>query len=214
MRIAIFVAALLITFTTSAQTKSFVITHTGDSLFGAVKLKNGFFIITSPGNRKEINADNISRVYAEQFKGNVVVHCNLHLYNDNISELDLGYLPVKEIDTVMVLKEVYSSGKMNLYFGTDDLKTQYYFYKTPTDPAPVQLVVRYYLDGGLTSYSNNRAAYRGEKSRIHIEVDRCYVNQLKAAMGDCETISQTTWDLLDYRVYSLKNLIKKYNSCN
>jgi hypothetical protein len=213
MRILIVVfAILLIYFDCLGQSKNYVITATGDSLYGKIKLKNGIFTIISSSGKQEINADNIRKVYSDNFKGTAVVHCILQLYTDNISELELGFMPLKQKDTVMVLKEIYTTDKINLYFGTDDLKSQYYFYKTPADPSPVQLVVRYYLDGGLGSYSSNRAAYRGEKSRIHIEVDKGYVNQLKNIMGDCEMISEATWELLDYRDYSLKNLIKKYNS--
>jgi len=75
------------------------------------------------------------------------------------------------------------------------------------------LVVRYYLGGGLTSYNSNPAAYRGEKSRVHVEENRGYVNQLKSVMADCPSISEAMWDLLNYRDYSFKALIKKYNEC-
>jgi hypothetical protein len=202
---------VLASFKSLGQSKNFLVTTTGDSLYGEIKLKNGSFIIN---NKKEISADEVTNVYADNFKGTNVVHCNLYLYTDNITDLELGFMSRKVIDTVMVLKEIYTTNKMNLYFGTDNLKSQYYFYKTPLNPKPIQLVVRYYLDGGLTSYAIDRAAYRGEKSRIHVEEDRAFVNQLKAIMGNCENITSSTWDLLDYRVYSLKNLIKKYNGCN
>ncbi len=208
----ILVVALLISFNGLAQSKNYIITSKGDSLYGKIKLKNGIFTITNLSGIQQINADNVRNIYSDNFKGNTVLHCILQLYTDNISELELGFVPLKQRDTVMVLKEIYTTDKMNLYFGTDDLRTQYYFYKRPADPLPVQLVVRYYLDGGLNSYSRNIAAYRGEKSRIHIEVDKGYVNQLKNIMSDCEMISEATWELLDYRDYSLKNLIKKYNS--
>jgi hypothetical protein len=196
-----------------AQSKNFIITNNGDSLFGKIKLQHKVFTISGPDGPMQINADNVKKVYADNFRGNTVVHCRLYLYTDNLSELDMGYAPTTDIDTVMVLKEIYTTEKMNLYFGTDNLKSQYYFYKTPADTVPIQLVVRYYLGGGLNSYALNPAANRGEKSRIHIEENKGYVNQLKKAMGDCEAISETTWELLHYRDYSFKNLIKKYNEC-
>lgn len=198
----------------SAQSKNFIITNNGDSLFGKIKLQHKVFTISGTGGQTQIiDADNVKKIYANNFRGNTVVHCRLYLYTDNLSELDMGYAPTKDIDTVMVLKEIYTTEKMNLYFGTDNLKSQYYFYKTPTDSVPIQLVVRYYLGGGLNGYALNPAANRGEKSRIHIEENKGYVNQLKKAMGDCEGIPETTWELLHYRDYSFKNLIKKYNEC-
>ncbi len=199
----------------TAKTQNFIITHNGDSLFGNIKLQHKIFTVYNSAGKKEIIADNVKQVHADNFKGTAVVHCNLYQYNDNISDLDIGYASLKDIDTVMVLKEIYTSEKMNLYFGTDDLKTQYYFYKTPADLVPVQLVVRFYLSGGPNTFALNGAQNRGEKSRMHIEESKGYVNQLKKIMGDCSNnIPETTWDLLHYRDYSFKNLIKKYNECD
>ena len=78
----------------------------------------------------------------------------------------------------------------------------------------MQLVIRYYLKGGLANYDNDRSRYRGDKSKLMIEEDKGYVNQLRAIMGDCKKIPETMWELLSYRDYSLKNVIKKYNKCN
>ncbi len=213
MRTVLFFIALLFFVTVSGQKKSFLIADTGDSIYGTIKLKHNVFIISSAAGVQQINADHVRKIYAGNFKGSTVVHCNLHLYTDNLADMELGYLPLKDKDTVLILQEVYSSDRMNLYFGTDDARTQYYFYKMPSDPVPVQLVVRYRLGGGLSAYYANTAEYRGEKSRVHIEVDKGYVNQLKAAMADCDAIPESTWEMLDYRVYSLKSLIKKYNDC-
>lgn len=201
-------------FTAVAQKKSVLVTSSGDSLYGEIRLLGNVFIITASSGEKRIAADNVRKVHAANFKGTTVVHCSLHLYSDNIAEMQLGAAPLKETDTVMVLKEIYNTGKMNLYFGTDNLKTQYYFYKTPQNDVPLQLVVRYHLEGGLTSYSSNTGAYRGEKSRMHIEEDKGYINQLKFLMKDCKDIDEGVWDVLQYRSYSLKSLIKKYNKCN
>ena len=89
---------------------------------------------------------------------------------------------------------------------------QYYFYKTPLDSVPVQLFVNYSLGGGATAVFDKRDV-RGIESLTHLEVMKGFVNQLKLVMGDCKKLSGFNWDLLDYRVYSLKNLIKKYNKC-
>jgi hypothetical protein len=125
----------------------------------------------------------------------------------------MDWTDLSSLDTVLVLEEVYTTPKINLYYGTDKFKRQYYFYQTPLDSLPVQLVVRYHLGGGLNSYAINPAANRGEKSRIHIEEDKGYVNQLRAIMIACNKIPDGMWEILSYRIYSLKKLIKKYNKC-
>ncbi len=214
MKILFCIIWLCFTVVLTMQAQNFIITNNGDSLFGNVKLQHKIFTVYNSSGKKEISADDVKKVHADNFKGTTVVHCKLYLYTDVLTDLDMDYAPTNEIDTIMVLKEIYTTSKMNLYFGTDNLKTQYYFYKTPADDAPVQLVVRYYLSGGLNAYALNPAANRGEKSRIHIEESKGYVNQLKTAMGVCSSnISETTWDLLHYRDYSFKNLIKKFNEC-
>ncbi|MFZ1371923.1 MAG: hypothetical protein WAR78_16165, partial [Ferruginibacter sp.] len=60
----------------------------------------------------------------------------------------------------------------------------------------------------------DRARFRGDRSRVQLAEDKGYVNQLRAIMANCNKIPQTMWDLLSYRDYSLKKIIKKYNSCN
>jgi hypothetical protein len=214
MKLIFLFTIMLVALNNFGQSQNYLITNTGDTVYGSIKLQNKNFLITNHLGQNQIGADNVQKVYCNNIRGNVVLHCNLQFYSDNILDMDLGYVDLKQKDTVMVLKEILTSDKMNLYFGTDNLRTQYYFYKTPTDSLPVQLVVRYYLDGGLNSYSRNIAAYRGDKSRMHIEVDKGYVNQLKNIMGDCEGITEGIWELLDYRDYSLKKLIRMYNKCN
>ena len=189
--------------TAYAQKKSFVVTNSGDTLFGNISIRDKSFVITNNGPVKTIAAAEIRSVQSPSFKGNTVVHCRLHLYSDNVVEMQLGATPLKESDTVMVLKEIYSTPKINLYMGADNLKTTYYFYKTPQDEKPVQLVVRYHLDGGMGAYGINTPLYRGERSKIHIEEDKGYVNQLRFLMKNCDAIPETAWDLLQYRSFSI-----------
>lgn len=211
-KLLVFVA-LLCCHSAFAQKKSFVIKNSGDTVFGDVVIKDKSFFVMNGGPVKVFAADDISTVQSPSLKGNTVVHCRLHLYSDNVVEMQLGSTPLKESDTVMVLKEIYSTAKINLYMGSDNLKTSYYFYKTPQDEKPVQLVVRYHLDGGMGAYGINTPLYRGERSKIHIEEDKGYVNQLKFLMKDCDAIPEATWDLLQYRSYSFKKLFRKYNEC-
>lgn len=208
------VLAFFICSAAAAQRKEFLVTNERDTVFGTVTLKGKFFTVNTGKEEKIFAADNVYKAHTTTLKGTTVVHCRLQLYSDNIVEMELGSTPVKEADTIMVLKEIFSSPKMNLYHGTDNLKSQYYFYKTPADEKPVQLVVRYHLDGGAGAYSYNTPLYRGDRSKMHIEEDKGYVNQLRFIMKDCTSISEGTWEVLQYRSYSLKNLIRKYNECD
>jgi hypothetical protein len=202
---------LLCSMSVIAQRKSYIITNRGDSLYGDIALNQNTFTVTDNTIQRIVDADDVKEVYAKKYKGHTVVHCRLYQYTDNLSDLQIDYVPTTSIDTVMILQEIYSSDKINLYFGKDKRKAQYYFYKRPVDAAPVQLMVRYSLGGGLNNYALNPAANRGEKSQMHIEEYKIYINQLKNIMGDCEYIPQGVWDVLHYRSYSFINLIKKYN---
>jgi hypothetical protein len=193
------------------QKGDYLVKNNGDTLWGSIKLKSKTFYVNNE-NPAEINAVDVSKVKSDLYNG-TVVRCNLLLYTDNIADLELDYFKKAIEDTVLILDEIYATPKINLYYGVSSFKTQFYFYKTPADDKPVQLVVRYYLQGGLDNYEKNRSKYSGEKSRISIVEDKGYVNQLYAIMGNCKKIPPTMWELLSYRDYSLKQVIKRYNRC-
>jgi hypothetical protein len=112
----------------------------------------------------------------------------------------------------MILNEVYTTPKMNLYWGVDNFRQQYYFYKTPSDSLPIQLYINYSLGNGLAGNVGDQVQ-KGNYGSSHIVVQKGYVNQLRLIMGDCKKISDEEWNMLDYRVYSLKAVIKRYNKC-
>lgn len=196
-----------------SQKGDYLIKNNGDTIWGDIRLKNKIFYV-SGANPVEIAAGEVSRVKSARYKGSVVLSCNLQLYADNIAEMELDYVVKGTVDTIMILDEIYSTPKMNLYYAVNDYKIPFYFYKTPADEKPVQLVIRYHLQGGLANYDDDRAKYRGQKSKVSIVEDKGYVNQLHAIMGDCKKIPDAMWELLSYRDYSFKQLIKKYNKCN
>lgn len=196
-----------------SQKGDYLIKNNGDTIWGDIRLKNKIFYV-SGANPVEIAASEVSRVKSARYKGSVVLSCNLQLYADNIAEMELDYVVKGTVDTIMILDEIYSTPKMNLYYAVNDYKIPFYFYKTPADEKPVQLVIRYHLQGGLANYDDDRAKYRGQKSKVSIVEDKGYVNQLHAIMGDCKKIPDAMWELLSYRDYSFKQLIKKYNKCN
>jgi hypothetical protein len=194
-----------------SQQKSFLVMHSGDTLFSnAIQLSGKYF--TAADFSSPVNAD---EVYKANVNGReaVVLHCVLQLYTDNINSLERSWVNLASADTVLYLNEIYRTPKMNLYFATDNSRAQYYFYKTPADKVPVQLVVRYNIGGGLTAYGNDPGAYKGQLSITHLAEDKGYVNQLRFIMKDCKKIPEGMWDVLQYRGFSFKKLIKTYNKC-
>ncbi|MEO6540474.1 MAG: hypothetical protein ABIN74_05770 [Ferruginibacter sp.] len=213
MKILFVVAAICLSISGFSQKRDYLIKNTGDTIWGDITLKDKFFYINgSPAT--VINAEDVMKIKSANYKGSTVVSCILQTYVDNLGELEIDYIQKGTTDTVLILDEIYTTPKIILYYGKNDFKTPFYFYKTPTDPKPIQLVIRYFLQGGLANYNNDRARYRGDKSKLTLIEDRGYVNQLRTIMGECKKIPETMWDLLSYRDYSLKKVIKKYNMCN
>lgn len=213
MKTIYFLVLGFLSLTAEGQNGDYLVKQNGDTLYGAIALINKEFVVTGPAAGPFVlSAEGVKKVHAGNFKGEIVLPCLLHIYADDL-ELLLRYQYISgDRDTVLLLNEVYSTPKMNLYWCKDEAKMQYYFYKTPTDPRPVQLYVNYALGGGSQA-SFDKIDVRGEESVTHIEVMKGYINQLREIMNNCKNISETTWQLLDYRIYSLKNLIKKYNNC-
>lgn len=213
MKALFIIGSLFISLAVFSQKGDYLVKNNGDTIWGEVKLENKKFYVTGSG-QSEIEARDVSKVKSSRYRGSVVLPCTLLLYVDNLADLELDYIQKGSVDTVMILNEIYTTPKMNLYYAVNNYKTPFYFYKTPSDTKPVQLVIRYYLQGGLGNYNDDRARYRGDKSKVSIAEDKGYVNQLHAIMGDCKKIPDAMWELLSYRDYSFRQLIKKYNKCN
>jgi hypothetical protein len=199
--------------TAICQQKEYLVKISGDTIWGNIKLKNKVFYVTAQSSL-EIKAGDVSKIRSNNYKGSAVFSGDLLTYSDNLYDLEIDYIKKGVTDTVLILEEIYATPKINLYYGIDDFKLPFYFYKTPSDQKPVQLVVHYYLEGGRGNYSRDPGKYPVNKGAIVIAEDKGYVNQLHAIMGDCKNISQGMWELLSYRGYSFKQIIKKYNTCN
>jgi hypothetical protein len=212
MKCLFFIATFFLSLSVFSQKNDYLVKINNDTIWGKIKLKNKIFHVSNT-NSVDISADEVKIIKSSDYKGTAVVHCKLQLYSDNLDDLELGWMQRGEIDTVMILDEIYATPKINLYFGKSLYKTHFYFYKTPADSFPVQLIIRYSLQGGLSTYAVDQATYRTEGRRTSINVDKGYVNQLYGIMGDCKKIPQTMWEMLTYRDYSLKQIIKKYNRC-
>ena len=203
---------LILAIAASGQEKDYLVKHQGDTLYGNIHLQDGQFIVENKNTgRTSMPATEVQKVFSENIKGHIVVYGKLHQYTDDISELQFYNYDAKDRDTLMILNEVYSSPKMNLYWGVDNFKRQYYFYKTPTDPLPIQLYINYTLAGGMTAATEKGLI--GDNARVHVQVQKGFANQLRLIMGDCKKITDGDWDLLDYREYSLRSVIKKFNKC-
>ena len=214
MKIICCLLLILASFTAVCQEKAYLIKQSGDTLYGDIQLKNKQFIVSGANlSSVTLPATDVKKIHSSNFKGEYVLPCQLHIYADDL-EILLKYEYISgDRDTVLVLDEVYSTPKMNLYWCKDVSKMQYYFYKTPTDPLPIQLYINYALGGGAQA-NFDKAYVKGQESIVHLEVQKGFVNQLRLVMGDCKKISNTNWEQLDYRIYSLKALINKYNKCN
>gem|GEM_PF-4445902 len=80
-------------------------------------MKAKTFIVTgeTAAPRRVFTAEEIKKLNSNRFNRSVPVHCVLQLYTDNIDVLELGWNnPSRSTDTVLVLKEIYSTPKMNL----------------------------------------------------------------------------------------------------
>ncbi|MEP7239213.1 MAG: hypothetical protein ABI685_15140, partial [Ferruginibacter sp.] len=209
MKILSFIFTLAISSTCMGQKNEYLVKVNGDTIWGSIQLKSNIFKVTGKDTEELISAGEVNKIKSKKYKGNTVVQCRLELYSDDYYALEFSYVKLIHADTVMILNKIYSTPKIDLYFGTDEIKTPFYFYKTPSDPFPVQLVVRYHLDGGLNNYYSNRGRYAGDKSKVLILEDKGFVNQLRFIMDDCKDIPESTWELLAYRDYSLKQLLKK-----
>lgn len=212
MKAFFLITALVISCSGICQKKDYIVKSTGDTLWGGIKLKNNVFYVSGT-EAAEVNASEVKKIKSEFYKGNTVVPCRLLLYTDDLDAYEIDFARREFIDTVMILDEIMTTPKINLYYGVSSFRTPFYFYKTPADSLPVQLVIRYFLQGGLANYTNDRPKYMGDKSKLNIVEDKGYVNQLYAIMGDCKRISPGTWELLSYREYSFKEVIRKYNKC-
>jgi hypothetical protein len=139
------------------------------------------------------------------------------LYNDNITELNSNsYTGGKICDTVMVLKETYNTPKMILFEAPDKERVMYYFIKKPGDPVPVQLAVGYEASKAhmrITGHLIADSVVNTDRGVGIIREQRFYVDQIRFAMADCDKITEDDLNMLTYRGYSFKKIIKRYNKC-
>jgi hypothetical protein len=189
----------------SAQGTQGIITKNGDTIFCDYTVKSRYVTIKKTGSAPEmIESGKVLSAFSggETF---VVLFLTLETYSDVPDEIFDPLTKSRSFyDTTLLLSSVYSSPKMNLYEATDKRKVRYYFVKTPKDSLPAQLLIRYSMyfarAGELTTHGSP-----------NLTIQRVYIDQLKGLMKDCPRLSGGDFEVVDYRGYSIKRIIKKYN---
>jgi len=206
---AFFLVILFFSVYLSAISQHFIITHSGDTLQGEVKLYDKkITVLNTTGTSKTFTADEVAYMHSSRYTG-TVLHCRLTVYSDNIDVVQKwDYVGGGIIDTVMILKEVLQTRKMNLYQAVDKDKAMYYFVKKPTDSLPIQMIVKY----GIQYYGDN-VVRRNEAIASVLTQQRRYIDQLTLMMIDCDKVTLADLNMMDYRIYSFKKIIRRYNKC-
>jgi len=161
------------------QKKEYLVKQNGDTIYGEINVKNKEFVFTDKDSViTYYKAEEIKSVQLKKHQGSLVLLCKLNTYTDNLEYLEKNTFFSQELDTVLILTEVYNTPKMNLYWCKDDNQSQYYFYKRPEDPVPVQLYVNYTLGGGTSQTAMIQLHGRGSTQLV---VQKGYVNQLDSS---------------------------------
>jgi hypothetical protein len=189
----------------AAQKVEGLVMNNGDTVFCKYAVKGNFISFKKAGSAAAlVDAREVQSVFSNN-NSQTVLFLKLETFTDNPDEI---FDPVSknrsEYDTTLLLSEMYSTPKMNLYSATDNRKVQYYFVKKPQDKHPAQLLIRY------TVYY----ARMGEVitwGSPNLTIQRIYIDQLKGLMTDCPKMSAGDFEIVDYRDYSLKKIIRKYN---
>ena len=189
-----------------------LITHKGDTLIGDVKFRGKSISITRQGKPDTVYAaDDIEYIDAGGLRIGTVVHCKLFMYSDNIDVVQKwNYDGTANLrDTVLILYEIFKTPKMKLFEVADKERSTYYFIKKPTDSLPVQMIV----DFLPAKYEKDPSLFKYQINFSKLEQKRIYVDQLRVIMADCPKITGADLEIMDYRSYSFRRIIKRYNKC-
>ena len=162
----------------------------------------------------EIDARDVIKVKSEYYKGTVVVPCRLILYTDNIDDYQIDHYKRDAIDTVMIPQEVYTTPKMNLYYGIKAIsRFPIIFIKRPAIRFPSSLSSDTTWRVDWANYINDRHKYMGQKIKAGYRKTRVMSTSLMPSWATAKKIQSNVWELLSYREYSFKEVIRKYNKC-
>jgi hypothetical protein len=188
-----------------AQNAEGLVMNNGDTVFCEYILKGNFISVKNAGSAARlVDTREVQSVFSNNNKY-TVLFLKLETFSDNPDEI---FDPVSknrsEYDTTLLLSELYSTPKLKLYSATDKRRVKYYFVKKPQDNQPAQLLIRY-------------SVYYAKIGEVitwgspNLTIQRIYIDQLKGLMADCTRLTAGDFDVVDYRDYSLKKIIKKYS---
>jgi hypothetical protein len=190
---------------TVAQKNEGLVMNNGDTVFCDYTLNGNFISVKNEGRlTRLVDTRDVQSVFSNN-NSQTVLFLKLETFSDNPDEIfDPLSKNMSEYDTTLLLSEVYSTPKMKLYTATDKRKVQYYFVKKPQDIRPAQLLIRYAVYyarvGELINWGSP-----------NLTIHRIYIDQLKGLMTDCPKMTYGDFEIVDYRDYSLKKIIRKYN---
>lgn len=208
MKKSVLLFALITAFITS-YSQDFLVKHNGDTIRGDIKFSGKTIsLLNADGSNTSFSADEIAYIKTSRYIG-TVLHCKLVLYSDNIDVVQKwDYTGGKIRDTVMILNSIFKTKKMNLYEAFDKDQVAYYFVKKPTDSLPIQMIVTF----GIQS-SEEKLFRRNEPVLSMLIQQRRYIDQLTLMMLDCKKVTRADLEMMDYRSYSFKKIIRRYNRC-
>ena len=189
-----------------ARSQDFLVKHSGDTLRGNIQFSGKTISVLQPnGTNTTYFADDIEYINTPRLKG-TVLHCGLIIYSDNIDVVQKWNFDGGGVsDTVLILKEVFTTPKMKLFQVIDKDGVMHYFIKKPVDSLPVQMIVHYFIEGNRDGRNDAMVSFLTQQ--------RIYADQLRVIISDCNKVTENDLEMMDYRIYSFKKIIKQYNKC-
>lgn len=194
--------ALILNNSLQAQSEDFVITQSGDTLAGNLYLqRNNLLIVNDQGTIVTPYTD--LKYMRNGGKSGSVFYGRFMYYEDKIDHD--SKLADRMTDTIILVKPIYETPMMNLLIGHDQVGTEYFFVQRPKDSLPTVLMVRYSFPG---RNDLPRAVHLSSTKKIEAKF---YLNQLKALFDNCKGIDNWDYEALEYRSYSFKKIIRRFN---
>jgi len=206
MKIILVILCLFFFFSSFSQPSEYIILHKGDTVSGKVKiLTKKINIIKSTGDTAVYNSADVW-LYVKDKTRKTVLQCILYGYSENIEEIQTPNYVDPVYDTTILLNQIITEGRMNLFSATDKSGVVYFFVQGLRDSVPIQLL--YVVGGHMPEKENWGELYAAVNYINHY---RIFENQLRELTQDCDYMKEGDFVMLDYLESSLKKFIKRYN---
>lgn len=182
-----------------------IIKNDGDTVWGKLKTEAKFIFVENGSGMLQFNSEDIAYV-VQKGKSRIPLRLILLGYTDNIDVVQEPSYSDPVYDTTVLLNEIVTGPKMNLYTAKDKRGIDYYFVKRPVDEVAIQLL--YKVGGGMPDKKNWSRHYQFVN---YISKYTIFADQLRELTEDCPAISDLELSNLVYQEYSLKKIVKKYN---